>query len=89
MTRAHCLTPSTFWTSLGVPTCPSHGPGTAPSWLGTFASENPPHAQQPEGATLWLDGMAGVLGAVWDLFYARLDHYFVINGARAGGALSF
>lgn len=57
LTQAPCLTPSTFWTSLGVPTCPSHGPGTVPSWLGTFASESPPMLSSPRerlcGSTAW------------------------------------
>lgn len=66
----HCPTPSTFWTRLGAPTCPSHLPGTVPSWPGTFASESL-HTSVPEGGTLWGGVIAGVSAAVRDLFYTR------------------
>lgn len=71
----HCLTPSTFWTRLGVPTCPSQLPGTVPSWLGTFASESPA-CSGAEGATLWVGATARAPGAVGTFFISDLESLF-------------
>lgn len=39
LTPVRCLTLSMFWTRMRVPTCPSHLPGTVPSYLETLESE--------------------------------------------------